>query len=165
MIFPKPRLRLTRLPAGRAGPPPGSPLWRNMKRLLLLLLLLLPISAMAQGGTSVTVLSRTNRQGTHISSSFDVPNGTTGTVKFIADIAPNDLTDPGNTLTFSIEQFDPGNGTWGVIAGFTWQGGPPTKFGGQPGMSFNLDQVAGRTVRISLSIPVRMSIGAIIEVI
>jgi len=110
------------------------------------------------------LLNRANRQGTAISAEYNAPANLTGTIRLRGDIAAADLADVRNSLSLSIEVFrDP---VWEVIAGLTWVGGGVTMPGRdpQPFVGFDSAEIAGKRVRISLSIPRTMRIGAVVEV-
>lgn len=117
----------------------------------------------------VRAFTKVNRQGNITSSAINVPSSITGVIAIKADIstsAPNDLHDSTKTISFAIEVQ---NGiVWNFFAGFTWRGGiyvngETGSTVDQPGLFINIEELAGRTIRIKLNIPVTMNIGATVE--
>jgi hypothetical protein len=83
-------------------------------------------------------------------------------------MSQNDVTDPTRTWSLLLEEFIPGIG-WKFVTGGPFQGGvridPDSGLQQYPSITFHPSQLSqGATeVRFQISIPVRMSIGAVIE--
>jgi hypothetical protein len=137
-----------------------------MKKALISIAVLFALSSFAFSQSIQSVLTRAARQGTAISANYEVPANATGSIMFRSDIPLADLQDPNNSMTVSIELFDPNTGTWHEDCGFVWIGGVKSgKFGWiSPRITLtDASEYAGKTVRVSISVPNQMRVGFTVE--
>jgi len=112
-----------------------------------------------------TVLAQQQRQGTLISASRAVPAGAIGTVIIQATIGTADQTDPTKSVKVGAERWDPVDSTWKFVAGMEYIGGPPSNRGYvDPGVEIPVANLAGKTVRLVVDIPVEMMIGGAVSI-
>ena len=115
----------------------------------------------AQIVTQLVTLAQTQRQGTFISPSFNVPAGTTGVAQLVLNVAAGDFGNTANSATFAVYVFDQPTGTWRHSIGAGWRGGGdinnPDQF--PVALEFDLGGLAGRTIRAEISIPNRIRVG------
>lgn len=78
------------------------------------------------------------------------------------DVAVANVTDPANTMAFSLWVFDEPVGAFRFDGGITWQGNAG---GFQPQFAIPYADIQGKTVRFEWSIPVRIRIGGVIETV
>lgn len=126
-------------------------------------------TAGAQTVASTSILNQTQRQGTLMSSSFDIPlDSTISRITVQADIPTADYEDTRNSFMLNVEVFDEIAQAWKQDSGFGWRGGRQIGRGGvvNPPPTMGLDAVGfrGKRIRAVVDIPIQMRIGATVTV-
>jgi len=116
--------------------------------------------------TTINVYSPKKKTGTVDSLSWKVPDNITGNIVLSATLPLSELQDVTNLIKFeSFVSID--NVIWEPFFAFTWQGGNYTNRLGQilkgPGVSFDGKAIAGKYVKIKITLNKQMTIGMDID--
>jgi hypothetical protein len=105
--------------------------------------------------------------GVIITPSIDIASDAVGVMRIIAIIATNDYIDTANSFWLRIYQMDPAIQVWREMAGIKWNGGavddPELGINPMPYSAFEVTPYRGRSLRAELDIPIRMRVGAQVE--
>lgn len=100
-----------------------------------------------------------DRQGTYVSPSTTVPEGAVG-ICLTAEIPPADRETPGRSFSVDLEASSDGQ-VWEHVAGFTWEA--PSLI--DPYVALPASVLPGSNVRLIVSVPVAITMGASVEVV
>jgi hypothetical protein len=137
-----------------------------MRRMLLAAVVLLSASVSGQELTAVNVIvmDPANIQGTLVSGSHPIPANITGQMMIRGTgLSATVLDDPNKTIWLHLHVSSDGGQTWTYMGGGNWHGGQIGKDGLPiaPGLGVGeMERHAGKLLRVTLDVPVRMRIGA-----
>lgn len=106
------------------------------------------------------IIPQIPRQGTITTASFDIPSGVTQ-LDFTPNIFIDDKLNPTSSLTLTISVSTDNEATWASLGGISWNGNPS---GHDPTLGLRgLDKFPGGKLRMEVTIPVQIRVGASIS--
>ena len=110
-------------------------------------------------------LARANRTGTFTTSARTVPSNLTGIYWVRTNVLASQLTDTTRNFSVTIEITEDGGQTWRVYMVLEWVGCPIWKGGGNPGWVLDASELAGKTIRVTITVSRQTNIGMDIETV
>lgn len=110
-------------------------------------------------------LARANRTGSFTTNSFNVPANQTGIFWVRTNVLGSQITDATRNLTLTVEVSTNGEQTWSPYISLTWIGGLIQKGTGNCGFVVDSAELAGKTIRATVTVSRQTNIGLNIETV
>ena len=112
-----------------------------------------------------SIFARANRTGTFTSANISVPANLTGIYWVRLNILGSQRTDATRNLSLLVEVSNDGGQTWNTYIGLTWVGGGVEKGNGNPGVVVDAGELAGKTIRVTVTVSRQTNVGVDIETV